>query len=49
MFNGLIDSTEVQHGRGSSSRSVIDLQLDSREGLLTEAMNNGTRETRGFR
>jgi hypothetical protein len=24
---------------------VMDLELDSREGVLTEAMNNGTRET----
>jgi hypothetical protein len=34
-----------------STVSVVDLQLDSREGggVLTEAMNNGTQETRGFR
>jgi hypothetical protein len=29
--------------------TVVDLRLDSREDVLTEAMNNGTRETRGFR
>jgi hypothetical protein len=28
---------------------VVDLRLDSIEGVLTEAMNNGTRERRGFR
>jgi hypothetical protein len=28
---------------------VMDLRLDSREGVLTEVMNNGTHETRGFR
>jgi hypothetical protein len=29
--------------------TVVDLRLDLREDVLTEAMNNGTRETRGFR
>jgi hypothetical protein len=27
----------------------VDLRLDLREGMLMEAMNNGMRETRGFR
>jgi hypothetical protein len=29
--------------------NIMDLRLDSREGVLMEAMNNGIGETPGFR
>jgi hypothetical protein len=41
--------TFLKDGKWSDVANAMDLQLDLREGVLTKAMNNGTRGTRGFR